>query len=336
MALLAVHSLVTQFKLAHGSFNAVNGVTIELERGEMMGVVGESGCGKSLTLRSVVRVLPRGARIVDGQILYDGVDLTRLSEREMSRYRGREIAMILQDPMTALNPVHTIGYQLMETLRETRGLRGAAAKRRALELLQLVNIPDPERRMRSYPHHLSGGLAQRVVIAIALSAEPDLLLADEPTTALDVTVQAQILKLLKDLQQRLQMAVLLVTHDLGVVAQTCSRIAVMYGGRIVEQGSTEQIFESPRHPYTVGLLGSIPRVDGALSERLSSIPGAPPDLAKPLGGCTFHPRCPLARAECQVGQVPLVEVAAGQHAACLRHELVGREAVIFGAHHDAG
>lgn len=336
MTLLVVRDLITRFTLPHGSFNAVDGVTLELERGEMVGVVGESGCGKSLTLRSIVHVLPRGARIAGGQILYDGTDITRLSGRSMTRIRGREIAMILQDPMTALNPVHTIGYQLMETLRETRGLRGAAARQRALELLRLVNIPDPERRLHSYPHQLSGGLAQRVVIAIALSAEPRVLLADEPTTALDVTVQAQILKLLKDLQERLEMAVLLVTHDLGVVAQTCSRVAVMYGGRIVEEGRTEQIFEAPRHPYTVGLLGSIARVDGALSERLPSIPGAPPDLSRPLPGCAFYPRCPLASDECRAGLIPLVEVGAGHHAACLRHELVGREAVTFGVRHAVG
>jgi oligopeptide/dipeptide ABC transporter ATP-binding protein len=333
MALLAVQDLITQFKSPRGSFNAVNGVTFELERGEMVGIVGESGCGKSLTLRSIIHVLPRGARIAGGRIVYDGKDITRLAGRDNTRIRGREIAMILQDPMTALNPVLTVGHQLMETLQETRGLRGAAARRRAVELLQLVNIPDPERRLQSYPHHLSGGLAQRVVIAIALSAEPKVLLADEPTTALDVTVQAQILKLLKDLQERLRMAVLLVTHDLGVVAQTCSRVAVMYGGRIVEEGSTEQIFESPRHPYTVGLLGSIPRVDGALSERLPSVPGSPPDLANPQPGCAFYPRCPLASDQCRVGVIPLIAVGAGHRAACLRHELVNRESVTFGALH---
>jgi oligopeptide/dipeptide ABC transporter ATP-binding protein len=333
MALLAVQDLITRFTSPRGSFNAVNSVTLELERGEMVGIVGESGCGKSLTLRSIIHVLPRGARIAGGRIVYDGKDITRLAGRESTRIRGREIAMILQDPMTALNPVLTVGHQLMETLQETRGLRGAAARRRAVELLQLVNIPDPERRLQSYPHHLSGGLAQRVVIAIALSAEPKVLLADEPTTALDVTVQAQILKLLKDLQERLRMAVLLVTHDLGVVAQTCSRVAVMYGGRIVEEGSTEQIFESPRHPYTVGLLGSIPRVDGALSERLPSVPGSPPDLANPQPGCAFYPRCPLAGDQCRVGVIPLIQVGQGHRAACLRHELVNHESVTFGALH---
>jgi oligopeptide transport system ATP-binding protein len=336
MALLVVRDLVTQFNSPHGRFNAVDGVTLELERREMVGVVGESGCGKSITLRSIIHVLPRGARIAGGQILYEGKDITHLSTRAATRIRGREIAMILQDPMTALNPVHTIGYQLLETLRETRGIRGAAARRRALELLQLVNIPDPERRLHSYPHQLSGGLAQRVVIAIALSAEPRVLLADEPTTALDVTVQAQILKLLKDLQERLEMAVLLVTHDLGVVAQTCSRVAVMYGGRIVEEGRIEQIFETPRHPYTVGLLGSIPRVDGAVSERLPSIPGSPPDLSRPRPGCAFYPRCPLASDDCQTAAIPLIEVGAGHRAACLRHEIVGREALTFGVPHAIG
>jgi oligopeptide/dipeptide ABC transporter ATP-binding protein len=232
--------------------------------------------------------------------------------------------------MTALNPVLTVGHQLTETLRETRGLRGKAARDRALELLRLVNVPDPQRRLRAYPHELSGGLAQRVVIAIALSSEPRILLADEPTTALDVTVQAQILKLLSDLQRRLDMSILLVTHDLGVVAQTCSRVAVMYGGRVIEEAPTGTIFTAPRHPYTVGLLSSMPRLDVPATVRLPAIKGSPPDLAHPPPGCSFAPRCPLVAEECTQGFVPLVEVGPGHHSACLRHHLVSRDTVLFG------
>ena len=335
MALLEVQELTTQFKTAHGRFNAVNAVSFTLERGEMLGIVGESGCGKSVTLRSIVQVLPRTARITNGRVLYGGRNILRLSNRAMANVRGREIAMILQDPMIALNPVYTVGDQLMETLRETRGLRGPVARNRALELLRLVHVPDPERRLSSYPHQLSGGLAQRMVIAIALSAEPTILLADEPTTALDVTVQAQILNLLKELQQELHMAMVLVTHDLGVVAQSCSRVAIMYAGRIVEEGRTEQIFEQPRHPYTVGLIASIPRVDGPLHQRLPSIPGAPPDLARYQTGCSFAPRCPLASGECREGVVSLVNVAPDHSVACLRHELVNKQSIVFGVHNAA-
>ncbi|MDB5074140.1 MAG: peptide transporter ATP-binding protein [Chloroflexi bacterium] len=335
MALLAIRDLVTQFKSSAGPFNAVNGVTLEVERGEMVGLVGESGCGKSLTLRSIVRVLPRGARIAGGQILYEGNDIAHLSSGNLTRFRGREISMILQDPMSALNPVYTVGAQLMETLRETRGLRGKAARQRAIELLRLVNIPDPERRLESYPHQLSGGLSQRVVIAIALCAQPKVLLADEPTTALDVTVQAQILKLLKDLQKQLQMAVLLVTHDLGLVAQTCSRVAIMYAGRVIEEGTVEQIFESPRHPYTVGLIESIPLVDGPLHTRLPAIPGSPPNMAKPIIGCAFAPRCPLASNECREGTIPLYDVAPQHRVACGKHALVSKHSVIYGVRANA-
>jgi oligopeptide/dipeptide ABC transporter ATP-binding protein len=284
-----------------------------------------------VTLRSIVQVLPRAARITQGRVLYGGKDILRLSHRAMARVRGREIAMILQDPMIALNPVYTVGDQLMETLRETRGLQGAAARRRAIELLRLVHVPDPERRLSSFPHQLSGGLAQRIVIAIALSAEPKVLLADEPTTALDVTVQAQILNLLKELHQELHMAMVLVTHDLGVVAQASSRVAIMYAGRIVEEGPTVQIFEQPRHPYTVGLIASIPRVDGPLLQRLPSIPGTPPDLSRPQTGCSFAPRCPLAIGDCREGSVSLVAVAPEHRVACRRHDLVSRNSIIFGA-----
>jgi peptide/nickel transport system ATP-binding protein len=335
MALLTVDGLVTQFRSPEGTwFNAVDGATLEVGRGELVGLVGESGCGKSLTLRSIINVLPRGARIAAGEIIFDDKSITR---RRRRRSRGNEIAMILQDPMTALNPVLTVGHQILETLRETRGLRGRVARERAIELLRLVNVPDPQHRLKAYPHELSGGLAQRVVIAIALSTEPRILLADEPTTALDVTVQAQILSLLMDLQRKLDMSMLLVTHDLGVVAQTCSRVSVMYGGRVVEEGPARTLFESPRHPYTVGLLASMPRLDAPLqAARLPSISGSPPNLASPPPGCPFAPRCPIASEECTLGRIPMFQVGTNHKAACLKHEMVSRATVSFGALDAAG
>lgn len=335
MPLLEVNGLVTQFCSPEGRwFNAVDGATFAVDRGELVGLVGESGCGKSLTLRSIINVLPRGARIAAGDIVFDGRNITR---RRRRRSRGNGITMILQDPMTALNPVLTVGHQILETLRETRGLQGGAARARAIELLKLVNVPDPEHRLKAYPHELSGGLAQRVVIAIALSTEPRVLLADEPTTALDVTVQAQILSLLMDLQSKLDMSMLLVTHDLGVVAQTCSRVAVMYGGRVVEEGPARTLFEAPRHPYTVGLLASMPRLDAPLqAARLPSISGSPPNLASPPPGCPFAPRCPIASEECTKGRMPMFPAGPEHSAACLKHEIVSRTTVSFGAIDAAG
>lgn len=331
MALLEIEQLVTRFELPARSFNVVDGVSLTIEAGETVGLVGESGSGKSLTLRSVVHALPPKAAIAGGRIIYGGRDVTQPNRRLLRAIRGHEIAMIFQDPTTALNPVLTVGDQLSETLRQTAGVRRSHDReRRSVELLRLVGVPEPDRRLRSYPHELSGGMAQRVVIALALVGEPRLLLADEPTSALDVTVQAQILQLLVDLQRRFEMSVLLVTHDLGVVAQTCRRVYVMYAGEVVEQADGVVLFESPRHPYTVGLLSSIPSIDEACSsERLPAIPGAPPDLAALPLGCRFHPRCPLAIDECRAGPVSLLEVGPNHRAACLRHELVTRQHVVF-------
>ena len=265
MALLALEDLVTRFELGRQSFDVIDGVTLEVEAGETVGLVGESGSGKSLTLRSIVHSLPPKAAIAGGRILFEGQDITRPSRRELRRIRGRGIGMIFQDPLGALNPVLTIGDQIGETLRLTRGVRGERARRtRASELLRIVGVPEPDRRLRAYPHELSGGMAQRVVIALALVGEPKLLLADEPTSALDVTVQAQILQLLMGLQERFGMAIVLVSHDFGVVAQTCGRVYVMYGGRVVEEASVRDLFARPNHPYTAGLLACIPTL-GAVS-----------------------------------------------------------------------
>ena len=306
-------------------------MSLSIGERETVGLVGESGSGKSLTLRSIVHALPPKAAIVSGRILYETRDVTRLSRRRLRALRGRGIGMIFQDPVSALNPVLTVGDQLSETLKETKGVKRERERvRRATELLRLVGVPEPDRRLRSYPHELSGGMAQRVVIALALVGEPQLLLADEPTSALDVTVQAQILQLLVDLQGELGMSILLVSHDLGVVAQTCRRVYVMYAGRVVEEAPVLDLFAEPRHPYTVGLLASIPSIDtGEPAERLPAIPGAPPDLAAPPAGCRFHPRCPLVEEQCLSVDVALIGVGPGRQAACIRHEHVSHASVIY-------
>lgn len=326
MSILRVDGLVTRFELARGAFDVVDGVSLEIAPRETVALVGESGAGKSLTLRSIMHALPPNASIVGGTIAYDGRDFTRPSRRELRQVRGREIGVILQDPIAALNPVLPIGAQLGETLKQTKGVRGGRERhRQAVELLRLVGVPEPDRRLRSYPHELSGGMAQRVVIALALIGEPRLLLADEPTNALDVTVQAQILRLLVVLQKRLDMAILLVTHDLGVVAQTCERVYVMYAGRVVEEAQTRALFASPRHPYTAALLSAVPSLDNAGTEYvLPTIPGAPPDLAAPPPGCRFNPRCPLTEQACLEADVELVPTAHGGRSACRRHQIVTR------------
>jgi oligopeptide/dipeptide ABC transporter ATP-binding protein len=333
MPLLAVRDLVTRFDYHGQGFNVVDGISFDIEPGETVAIVGESGSGKTLTLRSIVHALPPKAAIVAGSIVYRSRDVTRPSRRELRRLRGREIGMIFQDPVAALNPVLTIGDQLIETLRQTKGMRGERAREReAIELLRLVGVPEPDRRMRSYGHELSGGMAQRVVIALALVGEPKLLLADEPTSALDVTVQAQILSLLVDLQRRFEMAILLVSHDLGVVAQTCRRVCVMYAGRIVEEAPVSALFASPRHPYTLGLLSSLPSLQATEPvQRLSAIPGAPPDLAHVPQWCRFQPRCPLATDDCLQNDVRLIPISPTRAAACIRHELVSPDNVVFGA-----
>jgi len=304
---------------------AVDGVSFSLAPGEVLGIVGESGCGKSVTALSILRLIPDPpGRIVSGRILLRGQDLSGVNEKAMNRIRGKEISMIFQEPMTALNPLFRVGEQIAETLRVHEGLSRAAARARALQLIAKVGINDPEQRLDQYPHELSGGMRQRIMIAIALACGPQILIADEPTTALDVTIQAQILVLLRDLQRELGMAVVLITHDLGVVAQVVDRVLVMYAGRIVEEGSVAAVFERPSHPYTRLLLESIPSLDGQ-QERLRSIPGMVPSLSNLPPGCRFHPRCPDARPACLERAPALFEIGPGHRAACIavngyRHE----------------
>ena len=292
MALLEVRDLVVQFHTHDGTVHAVNGVSFDVEEGETLGLVGESGCGKSFTNLAVMRLLPRPAgRIVGGQVRFEGIDLAGLPESQMRELRGRDIAMIFQDPMTSLNPVLTVEEQMVETIQAHREVTKADARGRAIELLRMVGIPRPETRLKSFPHHFSGGMRQRVMIAMALALEPKLLIADEPTTALDVTIQAQVLELLQRLTKERGTAVILITHDLGVVAGMADRINVMYAGFVVETALTPELFAHPRHPYTVGLLHSIPRLDSGEGEPLIPIEGTPPDLRRPPVGCPFAPRC---------------------------------------------
>jgi oligopeptide/dipeptide ABC transporter ATP-binding protein len=322
--LLDVRGLITHIYTRRGVVRAVNGVSFSLRRGEVLGLVGESGSGKSLTCFSLVRVLPPGARIVAGQVLFEGEDLATIDQEQMRAHRGAAIGMILQDPLASLDPLIQTGAQVAEPLRFHRpagtadagGETGARAiRQRVLDLFRLLRIPDPVRRMKSYPHQMSGGMKQRVVGAIALAAGPRLLIADEPTTALDVTVQAQILRLLKDLQERSRMSLILVTHDLGVAAEVCDRIAVMYGGRIVEIGTTREIFSNPRHHYTHGLLRSLPRM-GEQQSRLPSIEGQPPDPLDLPPGCPFVPRCPAAVDECSREFPPAATAGDGHTVHC--------------------
>jgi len=297
---LEVQDLATYFELRRGLVKAVDGVSFELRRGEVLGLVGESGCGKSLTALSIMRLLPKGgARTVRGRILLNGEDLLAKSPREMREVRGPKISMILQDPQTSLNPVFTIGDQLREALvRRMRRAKTAEIMKAAVEALRGVEIAAPESRIRDYPHQMSGGMKQRVVGAIAMSGAPEVLIADEPTTALDVTIQLQYLKLLKRLQAETGMAILFITHDFGVVARLCDRVAVMYAGRIVECGPVAQVFERPAHPYTRALIGSVPRMSGSRG-RLATIEGQPPSLMDLPPGCRFAPRCGLAEAHCR-------------------------------------
>jgi len=295
--LLSVERLSTVFDVAGGALPAVNDVSFHVDPGETLCVVGESGSGKSVTALSIMRLVQRPGRIAGGRILFKGRDLLSFSEREMQKVRGAEIGLVFQEPMTALNPVFTIGNQIEETLAVHGIARGAAARQKAIELLEAVSMPEPARRIREYPHQLSGGLRQRALIALALACNPSLLIADEPTTALDVTIQAQILDLLRDLQKRFQLALLLITHDLGVVAEMGDRVAVMYTGRIVEQAAVRDLFRGPRHPYTRGLLASLP--GGAAGSRLQAIQGTVPPLGKLPTGCTFAPRCPHRFEPCE-------------------------------------
>jgi peptide/nickel transport system ATP-binding protein len=317
MALLTVRELRTWFHTDEGVARAVDGVSFDVGRGEVVGVVGESGCGKSVTSLSIMRLVPEppGEIRPGSRVEFGGRDLLSLSDGEMRAVRGNDIAMVFQEPMTSLNPVQRIGAQVAEPLRVHRGLDRSAARARALELLDMVGIPSPADRIDDYPHQLSGGMRQRVMIASALACEPALLIADEPTTALDVTIQAQILELLLDLRDRLGMAVILITHDLGVVAETCDRVVVMYAGRVVEQAPVAELFRDPRHPYTQGLLEALPSL-GRRQERLAVIPGAvPAPIAWPTG-CRFHPRCLHAWAQCAAEEPDLFTASSGHESRC--------------------
>ena len=318
MALLEIRDLRTTFATAAGAAHAVDGVSLSLDAGRTVGLVGESGCGKTITALSIIRLVPPPGHIAAGAIEFAGRDLLQLPERAMRAVRGAEIAMIFQEPTTSLNPVFTIGDQIAEAIRLHRDVSRSAAREQTIEMLRTVEIPEPERRVDAYPHQLSGGMRQRVMIAMALSCRPKLLIADEPTTALDVTIQAQILDLLGALQRRFGMALLLVTHDLGVVAERADEVAIMYAGRIVERGSVTEVFRAPLHPYTRGLLDSIPKVGTARQRRLDAIPGVVPDLLRLPSGCRFRDRCALAIADCAAAPPPLGEHALGHWAACIR------------------
>ncbi|ASB89964.1 ABC transporter ATP-binding protein [Bacillus sonorensis] len=314
--ILEVENLHVSFATYGGTVKAVRGVSFDLYEGETFAIVGESGCGKSVTSQSIMQLLPKfSALITDGAIRFKGKDLRHLSEKEMRTIRGAEISMIFQDPMTALNPTLTIGDQLTEAVLEHRAVSKAAAKEAVVSMLELVGIPNPGERLKQYPHQFSGGMRQRIVIAMALICEPEILIADEPTTALDVTIQAQILELFKDIQQKTGVSIILITHDLGVVAQTADRIAVMYAGKIAETGTRKDIFYHPQHPYTKGLLKSVPRLDLEEAD-LVPIDGTPPDLFSPPAGCPFTARCPNAMEVCEKLYPAKTEVAAGHDVCC--------------------
>jgi peptide/nickel transport system ATP-binding protein len=319
MALLEIENLQTHFRTRDGVNRAVDGVSFTVEAGETLAIVGESGCGKSVTASSVLRLIPEPPGKIKGSIRFEGVDLLKLDERAMRDIRGNQISMVFQEPMTSLNPVLTVGRQIGETLRLHQGLGREAAERRAVEMLRLVGIAEPERRAREYPHQLSGGMRQRVMIAIALACNPKLLIADEPTTALDVTIQAQILDLMSELKQRVGAAIILITHDLGVVAEIAERVLVMYAGRKVEEAPVGELFRSPRHPYTQGLLGALPKLGSSLNEKatkLVEIPGVVPSLKQRIAGCVFASRCALARDVCRHVPPALELKAPGHLAAC--------------------
>jgi len=316
--LLEVRSLSVQFQTDEGLVRAVEEVSFEVYPGEILSLVGESGCGKSVTALSILRLIPTPpGKIAGGEVLFNGRNLLSLREEEMEKVRGNEISMIFQEPMTSLNPVFTIGDQIMEALILHQGLDKKEARKKAIEMLDRVKIPSPEMRVDAYPHQLSGGMRQRAMIAIALSCQPDLLIADEPTTALDVTIQAQVLRLLKEIQKEMGMAVILITHDFGVVSEIADRVAVMYAGRIMEQGSIEAIFEEVRHPYTQGLLNSLPQLEEK-KRRLYAIPGQVPDATDLPGGCKFHPRCYLMIEDCKKEDPPLFQVDGGHYSRCIR------------------
>jgi peptide/nickel transport system ATP-binding protein len=317
VALLEIRDLQVGFPTRAGEVRAVDGISLSLDVGRTLGVVGESGCGKTMTALSVLRLVPPPGRIL-GKITFDGRDLSSLSEREMQGVRGNDIAMIFQEPMSSLNPVFTVGNQIAEAIRLHQRVGRRAAREKTIEMLRLVEIAEPERRVDEYPHQLSGGMRQRVMIAMALSCNPRLLIADEPTTALDVTVQAQILDLIRGLRDRLGMALLLITHDLGIVAERADEVAIMYAGRVVERAAVGTIFRQPLHPYTRGLLRSVPKPGEGRARRLEAIPGVVPDLFNLPTGCRFRDRCAIAIDSCATIDPPLTEHGKGQLAACIR------------------
>jgi oligopeptide transport system ATP-binding protein len=324
--LLSLQDLVVQFDTLDGVVYALNGASYRIETGQTLGVVGESGCGKSVSVLSVMRLIPEPpGKIVSGQVLYHGQDLLKKDKQEMQQIRGKEIAMVFQDPMTSLNPVLTIGQQISEAMAVHLGIDQEAARDQAIRLLELVGIPQPQDRYSDYPHQFSGGMRQRAMIAMALSCNPSLLIADEPTTALDVTIQAQIIDLVKDLRNRLGMAIIWITHDLAVVAELVDRVVVMYAGFVVEEADVFKLFADPRHPYTLALLKSLPRLDSVSNEKLPTIQGYPPDCLKLPPGCVFAPRCPFAVAHCLQEAPKFTRVDEDHKAACWVDVTTGRE-----------
>jgi oligopeptide/dipeptide ABC transporter ATP-binding protein len=316
VSLLSVEDLRVEFSTQRGTVYAVNGVSFEISAGETLGIVGESGCGKSVTSLAILGILPRAGRVTGGRAVFEGRDLIGRPDRELRQIRGRDIAMIFQDPMTSLNPVLTVGRQIRESIDTHFDLDRKQAERRVVELLEQVGIPEAKRRAGDYPHQFSGGMRQRAMIAMALACEPKLLIADEPTTALDVTIQAQILDLLRALVAERDTALILITHDLGVVAGMCERVNVMYGGMVVETGAAEDVFRSPRHPYTLGLLQSVPRLDTPRGRKLQPIEGAPRDMLRAPSACPFAPRCAYEVEQSRQEVPPLVEIAPGHKVAC--------------------
>ena len=319
--LLEVNNLTTHFFTSDGVVKAVDGINYHLDEGEILGIVGESGCGKSVSALSLMRLVadPPG-KIVDGEVTFEDKDLLQLGDAEMRSIRGNRMAMVFQEPMTSLNPVLTIGRQITETLELHQNMTRAQARERAAELIRMVGIPDAASRLKDYPHQFSGGMRQRVMIAMALSCNPKLIIADEPTTALDVTIQAQILELMRELAQQFGTALIIITHNLGVVARYAHRVVVMYAGKIIETGSAEEIYSNPRHPYTLGLLNSVPRLDEAVKASLDPIEGLPPDLVDLPVGCSFQPRCPYAFDRCTQETPYLMDHSDAHTTACWRHE----------------
>jgi oligopeptide transport system ATP-binding protein len=317
--ILEVKNLHTSFFTHAGEVKAVRGLSFDVKEGEVLGIVGESGSGKSVTSLSIMGLLEDPGKIKEGSIIFADQDFTKLSNKELSNYRGKHIAMIFQDPMTALNPVFTIGNQIIEVIRRHQDLTKEEARDRAIQLLEMVEIPEPEARLNSYPFEFSGGMRQRVLIAMAISCNPQLLIADEPTTALDVTIQAQILELMRTLKNKINTSIILITHDLGVIAEICNKVIVMYGGMAMEKASVYDIYENPQHPYTIGLLSSVPKNVTGQKNRLVPIEGTPPDLLSPPSGCPFSPRCPHTMGICLREAAPLFKVSETQSASCWLH-----------------